>query len=61
MTTTTEQGGRNNRFATEPEVQVLDQDFYLDAETLNGRLAMIGVVSALGAYMTTGQLIPGIF
>ncbi len=61
MTTTTEDGGRQNRFATEPEVQVIDQDFYLDAETLNGRLAMIGVVSALGAYITTGQLIPGIF
>ena len=61
MTTTTEQGGRQNRFATEPEVQVIDQDFYPNAETLNGRLAMIGVVSALGAYITTGQLIPGIF
>ena len=29
------------------------------AETLNGRLAMIGIVSGIGAYLTTGQLIPG--
>lgn len=29
------------------------------AEKLNGRLAMLGVVAALGAYALTGQLIPG--
>ena len=27
---------------------------------LNGRLAMLGVIAAIGAYLTTGQLIPGI-
>ena len=27
----------------------------------NGRAAMIGFVAALGAYATTGQIIPGIF
>ena len=32
-----------------------------DAEELNGRLAMIGFVAALGAYVFTGQIIPGIF
>ena len=31
------------------------------AEKLNGRLAMLGVVAALGAYALTGQLIPGIW
>ena len=31
------------------------------AEKLNGRLAMIGMVALLGAYVTTGQIIPGIF
>jgi len=31
------------------------------AELINGRLAMLGVVAALGAYAVTGQLIPGIF
>ena len=29
------------------------------AETLNGRFAMIGLIAAVGAYLTTGQLIPG--
>tara|TARA_Y100001937_G_scaffold113646_1_gene162557 strand:+ start:490 stop:633 length:144 start_codon:yes stop_codon:yes gene_type:complete len=29
------------------------------AERLNGQLAMLGVVAAVGAYLTTGQLIPG--
>ena len=31
------------------------------AEKLNGRLAMLGVNAALGAYALTGQLIPGIW
>ncbi|ARW56979.1 high light inducible protein [Synechococcus phage S-B64] len=31
------------------------------AEKLNGRAAMIGFVAALGAYFTTGQVIPGIW
>ena len=31
----------------------------LFAEKLNGRLAMIGMVALLGAYLTTGQIIPG--
>ena len=30
------------------------------AERLNGRIAMIGFVAAVGAYLTTGQIIPGI-
>ena len=29
------------------------------AETLNGRFAMIGIIAAIGAYLTTGQIIPG--
>ena len=29
------------------------------AETLNGRFAMIGLIAAISAYLTTGQLIPG--
>ena len=32
----------------------------LVAETLNGRFAMIGLIAAIGAYLTTGQIIPGI-
>ena len=28
------------------------------AEKLNGRFAMIGFIAAIGAYLTTGQIIP---
>ena len=31
------------------------------SEKLNGRLAMLGFVIAVGTYLTTGQIIPGIF
>ena len=31
------------------------------AEKLNGRAAMLGFVAAVGAYATTGNIIPGIF
>ena len=30
-------------------------------EKLNGRLAMLGIVAAIGAYLVTGQVIPGIW
>ena len=30
------------------------------AEKLNGRAAMLGFIAAIGAYLTTGQIIPGI-
>ena len=29
------------------------------AEVLNGRFAMLGLIAAIGAYLTTGQIIPG--
>ena len=61
MTTTTEQGGRQNRFATEPQVQVIQGDYFDNAERVNGQLAMLGFVAALGSYIITGQIIPGIF
>jgi hypothetical protein len=32
-----------------------------NAELQNGRWAMIGIMSALGAYSLTGQIIPGLF
>ena len=31
----------------------------LVAEILNGRLDMLGIIAGIGAYLTTGQLIPG--
>ncbi len=62
MTVTTEDGGRQNMFAKEPQVQVMEISVNHNekAEKLNGRLAMLGVIAAIGAYVTTGQLIPGI-
>ena len=29
------------------------------AEKLNGRFAMMGFIALIGAYLTTGQIIPG--
>jgi len=52
--------GKQNIFATEPQVQVLTMNND-NAELQNGRWAMIGIIAALGAYTTTGQIIPGIF
>ena len=31
------------------------------AERINGWVAMIGFVAAAGSYLTTGQIIPGVF
>tara|TARA_B100000700_G_C14261251_1_gene497107 strand:+ start:234 stop:422 length:189 start_codon:yes stop_codon:yes gene_type:complete len=62
MTVTTEYG-KQNMFAKEPQIQVIQQDKTMNqvAELANGRWAMIGIVAGLGAYATTGQIIPGIF
>ena len=51
----------NTRFASEPQVEVLDVNYYENAERVNGQLAMLGFVAAIGAYLFTGQIIPGIF
>lgn len=51
----------DNKFATEPQVEVIDVNYYEQAERVNGQLAMIGFVAALGSYIVTGQIIPGIF
>tara|TARA_Y100000389_G_scaffold18522_1_gene16098 strand:- start:519 stop:626 length:108 start_codon:yes stop_codon:yes gene_type:complete len=32
-----------------------------NAERINGMLAMLGIVAALGAYAMTGQIIPGVW
>ena len=62
MTTVTEDGGRTNIYAVEPQIQVMEIDVNHNtkAELLNGRLAMLGVIAAIGAYLMTGQLIPGV-
>ena len=35
-------------------------DFPRDAEKVNGRWAMLGMVALFGAYTSTGQIIPSI-
>jgi len=63
MTVTTNERGQQNLFAKEPpiimeEITVTHNE---KAEMLNGRLAMLGVIAAMGAYALTGQIIPGIW
>ena len=38
-----------------------EQEQFANAEITNGRWDMIGIMSALGAYAFTGQIIPGVF
>ena len=57
----TEDGGRQNMYAKEPQVEVMDVGQSKAAELANGRWAMIGFVAAIGAYVTTGRIIPGLF
>ena len=35
-----------------------EHDRWHVAEELNGRLAMLGIIAAIGAYALTGQIIP---
>ena len=63
MTVTENEQGQQNIFAKEPtmytkEITVTHNE---KAEKLNGRLAMMGIIAALGAYALTGQIIPGIW
>ncbi len=63
MTVVTEDGGRTNMYAVEPQIEIMEVSVTHNekAEKLNGRLAMLGVIAAIGAYAVTGQLIPGVF
>jgi len=63
MTVTTEDRGRQNVWAKEPRMEVMDVAVTHNekAEKLNGRLAMLGVIAALGSYAVTGQMIPGLW
>ena len=63
MTVTTNERGQQNIFAKEPQVKLMEVTVTHNekAEQLNGRVAMLGVIAAIGAYAITGQLIPGIW
>jgi hypothetical protein len=66
MTVTSEDGDRQNVFAKEPQMYIDPNEDHTvthneKAEKLNGRLAMLGVIAALGAYALSGQIIPGIW
>jgi hypothetical protein len=64
MTVTTNERNHQNLWAKEPTMY-MDPNYTVShnerAELLNGRLAMLGVIAAIGAYVVTGQLIPGVF
>ena len=40
------------------ELKIIEKEKIV-AEKLNGRFAMLGFVALVGAYLTTGQIIPG--
>ena len=63
MTQVTESGGRQNIYSIESSIQIDNnyEGYPEEAEKVNGRWAMIGFIALLGAYITTGQIIPGIF
>jgi len=63
MTTIVEERGRLNLYAKEPPMEIIDvyETHNEKAEKLNGRLAMLGVIAALGSYAITGQIIPGVW
>ena len=63
MTVTTTEHGQQTIFAKEPMMytEEVTESHNEKAEKLNGRLAMLGIIAALGAYAITGQLIPGIW
>ena len=58
---TTTEYGKQNIFAAEPQVEVLDVNYWENTEQLNGRLAMIGFFAAVHNYILFGAVIPGIF
>ena len=48
----------SNKQMTKTNTKTIEKEKVV-AETLNGRFAMIGLIAAVGAYLTTGQIIPG--
>ena len=57
MTVTTESGGRQNMFASEPRMTYVEnyEGYPQNAEKLNGRLAMLGIVTGFISYVSSGS------
>ena len=62
MTRITESGNIQDFKGTDKpaKVETTSIDYPKDAEKVNGRWAMLGLVALIGAYVSTGQIIPGI-
>jgi len=68
MTVTTDEFGKQNMFAKEPQMYISQSDaerYALQthaerAEKLNGKFAMLGFVAAIISYATTGHLFFGV-
>ena len=60
---TTTEYGKQNMFASEPQMQYVEnyEGYWKNAEQLNGRMAMIGFFAAVHNYILTGYVIPGIW
>ena len=63
MTKIAEDGGTQDIKSSEstPHIETITIDYPKDAEKVNARWAMLGIVALFGAYTSTGQIIPGIF
>ena len=63
MTTTTESGGRQNMFPTETRPYIDEsisyESYAKNAEKVNGRWAMIGLVSGFISYTLSGSFFFG--
>ncbi len=62
-TTITDEFGLQNVYSVEPTTYIDPNhlNHRKEGEVANGRWAMIGFIAAIGAYATTGQIIPGFF
>jgi hypothetical protein len=69
MTVTTDERGKQNLFAKEPEMYVSQEDserYALEthaekAEKVNGLWSMVGIISGIISYSITGKFFFGIF
>jgi hypothetical protein len=69
MTVTTNDGGQQNMFATEPTMYITEEDMarYEEqthaerAEIWNSRAAMLGVLAGFISYALTGKLFFGLY